>query len=72
MEIKLRHTEKAWWQLKHKYATVVREVYPWMEIAYCEVVQWFDISIPFPEIVDLRPAVRMAQPNEIQVTIWKP
>lgn len=72
VEVKLRHTEKAWWQLKHKYATVVREVYPWMEIAYCEVVQWFDISIPFPEIVDLRPAVRMAQPNEIQVTIWKP
>lgn len=72
VEIKLRHTDKAWWQLKHKYGPIVRHVYPWMEIAYCEVVQWFDVSIPFPELVELRPAVRMAKPDSIQVTIWKP
>ena len=72
VEVKLRHTDKAWWQLRHKYGPVVSHVYPWMEIAYCEVVQWFDVSIPFPELVELRPAVRMARPDEIQVTIWKP
>lgn len=72
VEVKLRHTAMAWWQLRHKYGPVLAHIYPWMEIAYCEVVQWFDVSIPFPEIIELRPAVRMAQPDEIQVTIWKP
>jgi hypothetical protein len=72
VEVKLRHTEKAWWQLKKKYRPIVEFVYPWMDIAYCEVVQWFDVSIPFPEYVELRPAVRMAKPDEVQVTIWKP
>lgn len=72
VEIKLRHTEKAWWQLRHKYGPLIQYVFPWMEIAYCELVQWFDMAIPFPEMVELRPAVRMAKPDEIQVTIWKP
>jgi len=72
VEIKLRHTHKAWWQLRHKYGPILARVYPWMEIAYCEVVQWYDVSIPFPESIHLRPAVRMAKPDEIQVTIWKP
>jgi hypothetical protein len=72
VEIKLRHTDKAWWQLRHRYGPIIAEVFPWMEVAFCEVVQWFDVSIPFPEQVELRPAVRMARPDEIQVTIWKP
>jgi len=72
VEIKLRHTEKAWWQLRHKYSPIIAYVFPWIEIAYCELVQWFDMAIPFPEMVELRPAVRMARPDEIQVTIWKP
>lgn len=72
VEVKLRHTDKAWWQLRHKYGPIVQSVFPWAEIAFCEVVQWFDVSIPFPEMVELRPAVRMAKPDEIQVTIWKP
>lgn len=72
VEVKLRHTERAWWQLRHKYGPVLRAIYPWMDIAYCEVVQWFDVQIPFPEEVELRPAVRMSRPDSIQVTIWKP
>lgn len=72
VEIKLRHTEKAWWQLRHKYGPIIHCVFPWIEIAYVEFVQWFDVGIPFPEAVNLRPAIRMAKPNEIQVTIWKP
>jgi len=72
VEVKLKHTEKAWWQLRHKYGPILKEVYPWMDIAFCEVVQWFDISIPFPELIDLRPRVNLARPGAIQVTIWKP
>ena len=72
VEIKLRHTDKAWWQLRRKYGPIIQHCFPWCEVAYCEVVQWFDVSIPFPEMVELRPAVRMARPDEIQVTIWKP
>ena len=58
IEIKLRHTEKAWWQLRRKYGPILHYVFPWMEIAYVELVQWFDMAIPFPEAVELRPAVR--------------
>lgn len=72
VEVKLRHTDKAWWQLRHKYGPILQHVYPWMDLAYCEVVQWFDPSIPFPEMVELRPRVAMARTDEIQVTIWKP
>ena len=71
IEIKLRHTEKAWWQLRRKYGPILHHVFPWMEIAYVELVQWFDMAISFPEAVELRPAIRMAKPDEIQVTIWK-
>ena len=72
VEVKLRHTEKAWWQLRHKYGPLLRHIFPWMEIAYVELVQWYDVAIPFPEVVYLRPHIRMARPDEIQVTIWKP
>ena len=72
VEVKLRHTAKAWWQLRHKYGPILKAVYPWMDIAYCEVVQWYDIGTDFPESVDLRPRINMARTDEIQVTIWKP
>ncbi len=72
VEIKLRHTDQAWWQLRHKYGPVLKYVYPWMRIAYCELVQWYDIAIPFPEAVELRPQIGLARPGPIQVTIWKP
>jgi len=72
VEVKLKHTEKSWWQMRHKYRPIVEHVYPWAEVCYCTVVQWFDVATPYPENVHLRPAVRMARPDEVQVTIWKP
>jgi hypothetical protein len=72
VEVKLRHTDKAWWQLRHKYGPILQHIYPWMRIAFCEVVQWYDVAIPFPEAIELRPRVGLARPDEIQVTIWKP
>lgn len=72
VEIKLKHTEKAWWQLRHKYGPILADIYPWMELSFVELVQWYDMAIPFPELVKLRPAVGMAKTGEIQVTIWKP
>jgi len=72
VEVKLKHTAKAWWQLKHKYLQVVRYCYPWATIHFVELVKWYDISIPFPEEVALRADLRDAQGSQIQVTIWKP
>jgi hypothetical protein len=43
-----------------------------MEVAYVELVQWYDVTTAFPEEVFLRPRIAQAKPNQIQVTIWKP
>lgn len=72
VEVKLRHTSKAWWQLRRKYGPLLHQVFPWMEVAYVELVQWYDVDTAFPEAVHLRPRISQARSNEIQVTIWKP
>lgn len=72
MEIKLKHIADAWFQLRQKYVPLIEYTFPWMEVAVVEVVQWYDVSLPFPEVIDLRPDLRLARPDGFQVTIWKP
>ncbi len=49
-EIKLKHTERAWWQLKKLYLPVVRKVFgnSW-EYRLLEICRWFDPAVPTPE-----------------------
>jgi len=57
VEIKLRHTSLAWWQLRHLYTPVIRTLFPapnW-EIAMVEIVRWFDPNIAFPERFKMLP-----------------
>lgn len=50
IEIKLRHTVNAWWQMHKVYEPAVCAAFaggPWA-IALCEVVRWYDPGEPFP------------------------
>lgn len=51
VEIKLRHTKRAWWQLRQLYQPVVRHAFKsadW-EIGICEVFKWFHVGERMPE-----------------------
>lgn len=72
VEVKLKHTARSWWQLKQQYAPVVSAVFPGIPLAFCTVVKWFDLTIPYPEETVLRPEPEDARGELVQVTIWKP
>ncbi len=71
IEFKLRHTTRAWWQIRRLYEPVLRV---WLgsgwTFAAVEVVRWFDPDLPFPERVVLVPHVDGARPSKFGVHIW--
>jgi len=74
VEVKLRHTDHAWFQLHELYYPVLRRVFKggsW-DFRFVEVVRWYDPSIPFPGRHYLRPRVDLARENETCVVIWTP
>ena len=74
VEVKLRHTDHAWFQLHELYYPVLRKVFDsalW-EFRFVEVVRWYDPSIPFPGRHYLRPRVDLARAGETTVVIWTP
>ena len=73
VEIKLRHTSAAWWQLERKYLPVVRHLYGEdYKYALVEVCKWFDGTEPFPVPISLRADLADAKVGSFQVTICKP
>lgn len=49
VEIKLRHCERAWWQLKRLYEPVLRTmVVPGARVRCVEIVRSYDPDEPFP------------------------
>jgi hypothetical protein len=73
VEVKLKHTATAWWQLEKKYLPVVRKVFGNdFRYALVEVVKWYDPMIPFPVNVIMRDWIPDAKPGKFQVTIWNP
>lgn len=73
VEVKLRHTHQAWWQLKHLYLPVLRRLFPkrlW-RFQLCEVVIWYDCDAPFPEPVHLAADI-CEDTQKFKVHIWKP
>ena len=73
VEIKLKHTANAWWQLQFKYFPVVKKVFgDLFSYPFVEVVQWYDTSNIFPVSYTLRGDLREASPSGFQVTIWNP
>lgn len=50
LEIKIRHTTDAWWQLRKLYEPLIRKIFgsAW-RYAVCEVVRWYDPVVRWPE-----------------------
>jgi hypothetical protein len=50
LEIKIRHTTDAWWQLRKLYEPLIRKLFgsAW-RYAVCEVVRWYDPVVRWPE-----------------------
>lgn len=75
-EIKIRHTDRAWWQLRHLYQPIVRHVFGTRQWRYAvvEVVCWFDPHTSFPEAVAALPKLSAAafDPGRFHVHIWRP
>lgn len=74
VEIKLKHTDAAWFQLHELYAPVVGRCFGtalW-NLRFCEIVRWYDPSIPFPGRHYLRPRIEETRPGETGVVIWSP
>lgn len=78
VEIKLKHTSSAWWQIRHKYEPVLRTLFnsssgediPLWQFAALEVVKWFDPDTAFPERIHLTDAPSACVPNRFHVHIW--
>lgn len=49
IEIKLRHTIRAWWQLRQLYQPVIAAAFPDHTIQVCEMYQHWDASVMIPE-----------------------
>lgn len=73
VEIKLRHTPIAWWQLEKKYRPLVSHLFgPDFKVAVVEFVKWYDGTEPYPAPISLRRSLADARPDDFQVTIWRP
>ena len=56
VEVKLRHTAQAWWQLRKLYEPVIAGLFgPDVQTAVCEVTKSFDPHTQFPEPIRLVP-----------------
>lgn len=64
IEIKLRHTELAWWQLFHLYGPVLEYLFGDMfHYAYVELCAWFDPETAMPQKTYLIPDILKAKPG---------
>lgn len=74
-EIKSQHMPEAWWQLRHLYEPVVRELGFIRRVSCVEVTKSFDPSMGFPEEVLLRRDLSKLlelPPEPFKVLLWRP
>lgn len=50
VEVKLKHTDRAWWQIRRQYEPLLQRLLPqgW-QFSALEIAQWVDPHLPFPE-----------------------
>lgn len=73
VEIKLRHTSTAWWQLRQLYEPVTQRLFGtelW-DYAVLEVCRWFDPATVFPEQVIKCSSPARAPDSGFGVHIWR-
>lgn len=68
VEIKLRHTVDAYFQLLDRYIPLMQKFFP-KDFRFCavEVCRWFDPMMAFPTKITLREVLLEARPNEFCV-----
>lgn len=73
IEIKLKHTTDAWWQLRYLYQPVIRKVFgdSW-RLDVCEVVRWYDGLQSFPEKVQMCNSILATDTGAFGVHICRP
>jgi len=71
VEIKLRHTQAAWWALRKLYEPLIRNIFgtSW-HYAVCELVHWFDPAVPWPEPYTMTPNPSRLMSNSFGIHIW--
>ena len=74
VEIKLKHTSDAWWQIHALYAPVVKHMFG-KDWDYCsvEIAKWFDAQTKFPErfeFVDALSDFTNLEPHRFYVHLW--
>lgn len=71
VEIKLRHTERAWWWLRQLYAPLLRSIFPpaW-RFAYLEVTRYYDPEVHWPEAIRLVKHPHFLVESQCGVHIW--
>lgn len=73
VEVKYQHIDRAWWQLHHLYAPLVKHLFGQQWRVRCiEVVKWYDPSTYFPGPVKLCKTLDQAPDTETGVHIWRP
>lgn len=70
IEIKLTHTQNAWWGLRRLYEPLIRRIFGarW-SFAVCEVCRWYDPGVAWPEPFELIRDPSSLRPNAFGVTI---
>lgn len=70
VEIKIRHSERAWWQLRQLYEPLVSFLFPSWRVALCEVCRSYDPAVAWPEPVRFGEPAK-AEPGVISVYPWE-
>ncbi len=75
VEIKIKHTSDAWWQIRRLYAPVVEHIFGegWTYIAI-EIAKWFDPHTRFPEeftFVDDLSSVTKLSSEAFYLHLWR-
>lgn len=71
VEIKLKHTVEAFWQIENLYVPVIKTLFGCSgdQIATCEVVKWYDPSVAYPRRPLLLEELERARPGAFNVHI---
>jgi hypothetical protein len=74
-EVKLKHTPRAWWQLRGLYQPVVAARYGLtpQQVSVVEICMYCDPSMAFPEAVEILSSVDdVRRDNSFYVVPWNP
>ena len=72
VEVKIRWTSDAWWQLRKLYEPVLRVAKPAYEIFALCICRSYDPAISIPERVNLCDTFAEVLPGCFNVMVWKP